>query len=234
MGQLGRLNPLPLHVGGNPSPAEKVYRAMRAAVGMVSATEQAAGPEGGIEDSWRLAKARVIARTAQLDELAALQALPDRATVHLEVYEALLQVPQAETTVERQAAITAVWTANLSALIPRIRAHLEEIGLDVLNISHDQASVAHYGQHYADRTDPGAYGQRSAAMMPNYSTHWVLHVVWTGCPSGIPPADKRATVERYLNEVLPCWCDFVVLNGSGPFYFDGYLDSRLDLTPFGG
>jgi len=233
MAATGPLNPLPHHVGGHPSPTEKVYRVMRAAVGRVTKNRPAAGPVGGLEDTWRVSRARTIARVLQLQELAALQAFPNRATVHLPVYEEQLAVPREDTDEQRRRAVTAAYTAKLEAIIPTIRAKLAAIdsGIDVLTMADDYATVFQFGQALASRTTPSDWGGRVAGVMPNFSTHFVLLVQWLGAPSGIPDPEKRAQVERYLNSTLPSWCDYTIQNGAG-FYLDGYNDSRLDLTAF--
>jgi hypothetical protein len=231
MGSIGPRNPLPYHIGGAPAPTERVWRALRKAVGVASSGREAAGPVDGLEDQWRIAKARAIARVDQMAELAALQSLPNKATVHLEVYEALLSTPRAATTVERQAAVAADYTAQINALIPTLRAGLMAIDstIDVVTIDDDYAVEAQFGQYLASRTVPADYGGRLAARLPNFSTHFVLYVTWPGTWD----LTKLNQVERYLNRALPSWCDYSIDNASG-FYLDGGLDdlSLLDATSF--
>jgi hypothetical protein len=212
-----------------------VWRGLRKAIGTATDGREAAGPVDGLEDQWRTAKARVVARVNQMAEAAALQALPDRASYHLPVYESALKLAPSATDEERRAAIATAYTEKLGALIPEIRARLQTIdaGLDVRTPSSSTTTESHFGQYLADRTLPAwVYGTRIAAMMPNYATHFVLLVPWTGCPAGIPPAATRATVERYLNSALPTWCDYLIYT-SGKFYLDGFLDSHLDLSTVG-
>ena len=61
----------------------------------------------------------------------------------------------------------------------------------------------------------------------------ILTVLWDGLAAsgGIPPADKRLEVEDFLNDVLPSWFDWRIINRTG-FFLDGFADSRLDLTAF--
>jgi hypothetical protein len=224
-----------MHIGGRPSPTEKVYNALRTALGTTVDGREVAGPKGGIEDQWRIARARVIARTIQLDELAALQAIPGKATVHLPIYERLFGVTERDNDVQRQAAVAAVVTAQLSGVVRKIAARLLEIdsGIAVFLQSDDLATTAHFGWTYADRSGtPIPYGNREAADMPNLSSHYVLIVRWSGAPGGIPPTDKRREIERYLNDALPSWCTYTIQNGAG-FYCDGYNNSLLDLTALG-
>lgn len=231
MGSVGRYNPLPFHVGGDPSPTEKVWRQLRSALGRTSGDKEVAGPIGGIDDEWRLAKARIIARCLQLDELAALQAIPDKATVHLPVYEALLRVPAAETDVERQAAVAEVYTAQLQAIIPEIRAHLKAIDstLDVVTRTRAEVIYTQFGKTLAARPTDDYMTVRNHALLPNFSSDFVLVVRW---PGGVPDAVKRDQVERYLNDVLPSWVDYTIQNQAG-FFLDGFNGSLLDLTAFG-
>ena len=89
---LGWSNALPLELGGGPTDAERIYTALRRAMG-----QGGAGPEGGIEDLWRQCKARAIADAGLGLEAAVLQAFPGEATELLETWEELLGVQPAAT-----------------------------------------------------------------------------------------------------------------------------------------
>ncbi len=235
MGTIGDRNPCPTHIGGNASPAEKVWRALRKAVGTRPDGSDAAGPVDGIEDTWRLAKARAIAAALGLEETAVAQAFPMFATVALDAYERELGVPLAATEQERREAVSAAFTAGIDAVVPHIRAALQAIdsGLDVVTVSSDTSTWTQFGKTMGSRVTPEMFvdATRGSAAYPNFSQHFVLVVRWTGAPGGIPPAEKLATLERYLNTVLPSWFDYSIENGSG-FYLDGFNDSALDLTSF--
>lgn len=234
MGKLSTLNPLPLHLGRNPSQTERVWRAMRGALGTNTRGAQAAGPEAGVEDTWRRAKARVIARERQRLDLAVEQGFPQNATVHLGLLEDELNIPREATDVQRQAAVAAAYTAQLGAVIPSIREYLQatfDSGLDVVTWDSDQAIRSRQGKAFASTGDAYLAGTRESGLLSNFASEFVLAVMWTGLVAGIPDPLVLQSVRDYLNGVLPSWCDFVIFNGVG-FYLDGFNDSRLDLTAF--
>jgi len=237
MGSLNPLNPLPMHLGGDPAPAERVWRMLRKALGRtrLGRGREVAGPVGGIEDLWRQCKARAVAKVEQLVELASEQAWPDRATVHIPVYEEQLHISPVGNEEQRRQVVAARVTKQLYAVIPDLQRELQEIdpGLSVVVPPAEQATVFHHGKSYAGRPYNGSYGTRYAAYAPNYSTHFKVYVLWSGLPSGLPDEYTLDRVRRHLNEVLPSWFDFVISNGAG-FYLDGGVDgtSRLDFTSF--
>jgi hypothetical protein len=236
MAKIGTLNPLPFHLGVNPSETERVYRTMREALGRNGRGELVAGPEGGIEDTWRLSKARVIARERQRVELAFNQFFPDRATVALDELEDELAVAGQATDVARRAAVAAAFTAEIDAAIPAIREELQAIdpGLDVVAWDPDTTTNTRFGIHLAPRDQSFPFNEdpdRKSALLPNFASDFVLVVIWSGLPSGIPDEDKRRRVLDFLDNLLPSWVDWTLANGTG-FYLDGANDSYLDLTAF--
>lgn len=234
MGAIGGRNPIPTHIGGSSAPTEKVWRTLRKALGTRLDGGDVAGPVDGIEDMWRLAKARAIAKVLQLEELAVTQAFPFLATVALDLYERALGVPRAPTDQQRREAVAVAYTAGLDAVIPHVRAELQRIdpGLDVVTVNPATSIWTQFGKCFANRNSNDMFvdGRKSAAF-PNYSQHFVLVVRWSGSPGGVPDPAKRAEVERYLNTVLPSWVDYSIENGEG-FYLDGFNTSLLDLTSF--
>jgi hypothetical protein len=190
------------------------------------------GPEDSLEDGWRQAKVTGLLMAFSMGERAAMQALPQWATDHVEVYEDLLGVPQAETGAERRDAITAAWTLELGATIPALRIMLQAIdsGLDIVDIDEDWSTVFQQGKAYAPHSGTPDYGNLLATDWPNYSTHFVIKAIWTGLPNGVPEPYVRAEVERALNTTLPSWDDYTIQNAASGFYLDGFNDSYLDLT----
>jgi len=212
---IGPRNPLPMHLGGNPSPTEVVWRALRKCLGVTVGGRETAGPIGGIEDSWRLAKARAIARTLQLDELAALQAFPDRATVHLSVYEEELLVDQAATDHERRASIAAAYTAQSDGVASHIRDVLRRVStdIDIVVTPADVGTVGQFGKVLDSRPTPA--WTLAGAAWPAYSDHCVCVVSWAGSPT----TEQRNQVAELLNAMLPAWVDWVILrDDDGGFY----------------
>ncbi len=236
MGGIGWHNPLPFQVGGGETDTETIWRGLRSVVG-----EGGCGPEHGLEDSWRQVKAQAIAADAAAIERAMLQGIPGKQTDHLEVYEDLLGLARAATETERQSAVAAAITAQISADVPTLRARLQAIdpALDVENVAYANATTTHFGKAFGPRTGGPAYGSGQSSGIhatgwPNYASDFVLHVRYT-LPSGatIPPADVLAAARRMLNEALPAFVDFEIYTSTG-FYLDGGVDgtSLLDLTAF--
>ncbi len=234
----GVMNPYPFQYGDGPTPVEKNYRALRSAVGVGGA-----GPVGGLEDAWRICKARAITAAMQPVEAAVMQAFPYKMTDHLSLWEGHLGIAQADTEEERRAAVAAAILAKVSADIPTIRAELQSIdpNADVESVAYANCTIVQFGKAFGPR--PGASGPAYGSGIssgisfngwPNFSTDFILHVRYTltGSQTQIPAASRFA-LSRYLNDVLPSWVDYVIYVGTG-FYLDGGPDgtSRLDQTAF--
>lgn len=218
---LGYGSPSAFQLGGGLTHYERVYLALRRAMG-----EGGAGPLGGVEDEWRKAKAMIIARAIALEERAWWQAFPGYATEQIGIWEGLLALPPADTLAERQRAAEAAYTKQLAFDVPTIRRDLQAIdpGLDVVQMTKTLSVTTQFGIPYEapDGVPP----------FVNYSHDFVCAVIWTGLTDGIPDPATLDVVTRYL-ENLPAWIDWRIMNGVG-FYLDGFNDSRLDLTAFDG
>jgi hypothetical protein len=67
------------------------------------------------------------------------------------------------------------------------------------------------------------------SLTPNFSTAFRVHVLFTvGYMGQLNPADSLtyAQAQRYLNSVLPTWCDFQIMTALG-----FVLDNDPTLTP---
>jgi hypothetical protein len=226
MGGWGRQNPWPIQWGGGESSFEQLWQALRKALGT-----RGPGPIGGIEDAWRESKVVGLLTATTAMERAATQALPDRATDHLEVYENLLGLPPEGPAQQRRSAAASAWTSKIDATIPALRSALQAIdaGLDIVTVIQGSAAIWQMGRSYADRTS-GVGGTRNT-QFPNFSQHFIVHVIWLGLPMGLPDPAKRLRVEALLNTALPSWVDWTIFNGAG-FFLDGFNSSYLDLTAF--
>jgi hypothetical protein len=231
----GSTNPFPLKFGGGPSDWQKTHAALRTMVGPKNV-----GPEDGIEDSWRQARARGLAALASFDERAAMQAFPDNATDHLPVYEQILRLapPADASDEERRRTYLALWTRLIDATIPSLESELQAIDsrFSIVDISTyiptqnrvTQAgrTVEPYSELAADPNNPPfspSFG-RSGTQFPNYADSYRVHVQF-GVPNGTYPdavmldAMRRAT--DLLNERLPAWCAWNIFfeDGSNPGFF---------------
>jgi len=224
MGTIGPRNPLPMHIGGSPSKVDAVWRALRRCIGVTVGGRDVAGPPNGIEDSWRLAKARAIARVQQLDELAALQAFPDCATAHLAVYEEALGVDQAATDQERREAIAAAYTAQSDGVAQHVRDVIRRVStdIDVVVTPADLGTVSHFGKVLDSRTVPA--WTLAGAGYPAYSYHAVFVVSWTGTTT----VEQHNQVVDILDSMLPAWVDWVICRPDHGGFFCSHSELGLD------
>jgi hypothetical protein len=227
MGGIGRQNPLPFQVGGGTTELERIWFELRKQLG-----EKGPGPVGCLEDRWRFAKACGMAKVTTMGRRALMQFFPRWATDHLEVYESLLRVPQEDTEEGRRLAVAAAFTAQISAVVPEIRSSLQDIDSSIDVIAETESRSVHFkpGKYLKGRLGTDVwYGVNEHSAYPTFSSHFVLTVFWPGGPVLDPATLDR--VKRYLNDTLPSWFDWRIVNAVG-FYLDGYNDSRLDLTAF--
>jgi hypothetical protein len=225
MGGWGRQNPWPFQWGGGQSDFERLWMGLRAMLG-----PKGPGPIGGLEDAWRESETAGIIAVAAMAERAMLQGIPSKATDHLPVYEQLLGLFEEDTEEARRLACAVAWTTVLSCINPDLAAQLTRIdtGISIVLLDPNTTATSQFGKMYE-----WLLGAIVGSQWPNYSNDHILYLQWSGCPAGIPPQDKLAQVERLLNQVLPGWVDYVITNDTPLFYLDGFMDSRLDLTPFG-
>ncbi|MEE9395191.1 MAG: hypothetical protein V3W41_22090 [Planctomycetota bacterium] len=229
MGGIGRQNPIPFQIGGGTSELQRTWFEMRKHLG-----EGGPGPLESLEDRWRFAKACGLVKVTTMGRRALMQFFPHQATDHLTVYENLLRVPRATTDEGRRIAITAKFTAQVSAVIPEVRTALMAFdpNIDVVIQVENQSVHFHPGKMARPRDGTaGAYGVKAGSDFPAFSSHFILTVLWSGLGASPPPTDTLAAVQDYLNDVLPSWVDWRIVTNLG-FFLDGFNDSRLDLTAF--
>lgn len=202
---LGALNPCAFQCGGGPTLVEKIYRALRASLG-----RDGAGPEGGLEDTWRIAKAIAIAKALSAGERAAMQAFPNLGVEHLPIYEGILGVRDGETLAERTEAVAAAYVGVPDATDTGLEGALKKIdpSIELVIVDRDSSAISRYGYPFG-------------ADYVAYSEHFFAFVEWPAIDES-----KRATVERLLNKALPAWCDFSIYQSRG-FVLD---ESELDVT----
>lgn len=234
MGALGKNNPLPFQIGGGPSKAKRIHKAMRDCVGVGGSS-----PDGSIRDAWFFAKARGLAAGLS-DMRAANQAWPDIATDHLPVYEELLGRYPApnESDQSRRNALTVLWTSTNSAITSEIDAALDEIDSDfvVKDVLRERTIITQNGRGFQDElpADPDASGPPfnigKHTEWPNYSTEFKCYVelAKTGSTTAKILRDIEAA-KQVLRDRLPSWVDFVIFMDEG-FILD---DDQLDVGAFG-
>jgi len=220
-------NWIPFEVGGGTSRYEAAHRALREAVGSL------AGPEDGLEDAWRFLRAAAIVDAASLIELAVVQGLPNLATAHIPVYESLLRVVPGpdDDDVGRRQKIVEIWTAEIGADYPALRASIQAIdpNADLDAIPEQFTTTTRFGRMYASRPWDGSYGPNpnfTATQFPNFSTWFLVTVRYILQPGQIsPPEESKQRIADLLNTSLPSWVDWYVHTGSG-FFTDGGVDGQ--------
>jgi len=220
-----------MELGGGVSSYDAAHAVLRSLVGTL------AGPEDGLEDAWRAIKAAALVDAASSLELAVVQGLPNIATAHIPVYEAALAVSPAEGAddVQRRKAITDIWTAQIGADYPALRASIQAISAqaDLDGIPEQYSTTTRFGKQFGPRPSDGSYGPDpafNATAFPNFSTRFVVTVRWTlQPPELVPPTETVNRIADLLNASLPAWVDWNLHVGAG-FFTDGGLDGQSILN----
>lgn len=225
---IGWFNPLPAVIGSEPPTVERVYRALRATVGIGGA-----GPEDSLEDLFRQAKAYMIGLALEADERATNQFNPARATDALQYYEELLFTPLSAALGdhEKQAILAERFTAPPASNHDEVNAALALIDprFGIQHIDYTLTETTVVGRAFEDlaATEPFGGGRKST-IAPNYSTSF--HVIALLDLAGVAPSPADFAAQQrgtdYLNVALPAWVNFSTVFAVG-FFLD---KDRLDLT----
>jgi hypothetical protein len=221
---------------------ERIYRAMRSAVGKGGS---ALDEQNGIEPLWRFVRSKAIAEVAALMELGALEAFPDNASELLPYYERLLLLaldPEA-TDEERRVAVTELYTLQIASDIPSLAASLTALDerFSITATDPQQSCSTVLGRAFDDyagaepyiaATEDASPVPRHSTAFPNYSSEFTAYVVLELGDGVLPNDAERRTMakaKRLLGELLPAHNDLVMATHRG-FTLDV---SRLDLTGLG-
>jgi len=239
---IGGGNPIPEQIGGGRSLVERIYWALRSAVGQSNyAPEDVPGTT--IEGSWRWCRALALA-AMQADERAVTDMFFSRCTDTLPVFEDLLGITamSASSDEERRQAIIELVVHGSTAISSTLEDELEEIDplFSIVYAPRDCADVTENGRAFedyvpADPTNcgPAFGGGRSSTGWPNYSSDYICLVQYSVTIGAISAEQKRRIedVKAVLNRALPSWVDFRIINDpTGGFILDLSL---LDLGAFG-
>lgn len=231
MGGLGWPNPFPLEFGGSPTVNERIYRAMRSAVGIGGS---ASDDENTIDGVWRQARAAGLAAVAMSGERSLMNAFPGHATDLLPYYEDLLAiVPDDEGDLpSRRAEAEFRFTREIQSAVPQIVNDLQRIDprFSVLETPRALAIETRLGRAFEDYAGAVPFGGgRRSTRFANFSTEFILFVLFD-IGDGVDPGPvETAAVQRaidHLNDVCAGWVLFQVATADG-FILD---TSRLDLT----
>jgi hypothetical protein len=239
---IGGSNPIPEDIGGGRSLPERLYWAMRSAVGEHNyAIEEIPGTT--VEGAWRWCRALALAAMFA-DERAAHDACYDRCTDTIPVFEDILNItaPFASSDEERRQTIIDQIASGSTAISPTLEDELQEIDplFTIVYAARDYADTTENGRAFEDYdpTDsqacgPAFGGGRSSTGWPNYSSDYICLVQY-GVAAGAITAEQKRRIESakaVLNRALPGWVDFmIVADPTGGFILDL---SILDLGAFG-
>jgi len=227
---IGALNPCPFRVGGGPPPSARVYYAMRRSVGRGGSAKD----DTGLDGLWRRSRAKGLAAIWSAKERAVLQFFPHLATDGIPYYEGLTGLVRAKGECESAYRIRlwAAFVASIRSDCPHMDADLKAIDSRIEILEPGASTTTQHGRAFGPLHASLESPPMVASIVPNYSTDFVLYVLFDVGHSGPPTTSEERTIERihaYLRGVLPSWCSFVVVTEVG-FILDL---SSLDLTGFG-
>jgi hypothetical protein len=236
MGGAGGFNAFPLHFGGDPTPTEDVYRALRSNVGKGGSNPEPIGENFpvSIVELWRLCRARGIAAAASTDERAALQAFPHLATDLIPYYERLLlpDIDAGASEEERRSRVKTRWTEEAGGDTDSLTTRLQ--GLDsrfsLYAIDHAKTTTTIRGRAFEDLTASEPFnGGRKSTAFPNYSTDMRVTAVLDTGGGDLAPFDRRVMEDarQLLSSSLSAWVFFQVVVGEDGFDLD---TDPLDFT----
>lgn len=217
---------MPVDLGGDDSPVEKSYKALRSALGDGGTSED----EDSI-DALRLISMSIgLAASAAFDERAALQAFPSLAQDALPAYEDILGIVPSvdETDVQRRADASSRWVDVQSSEIPILTATLRALDarFSVLDTPWSTSRVTLMGRAFApyvpgaDPFSRGVSGERTWSDYPNFSDRDIVVAV-LDIGAGIPPGSKELSLirrgEEILADALPAWAEGSVITEVGFF-----------------
>ncbi len=189
MGGCGWANPFPLELGGGATNVERIYLALRSAVGTGGSADD---DDGTIDGVWRQARASGLAAAATTGERALVNAFPGKATDLLEYYEDLLLiVPEREGDLPgRRALAEQRFTQQVDVSVPQVTDDLQRIDprFSVLELPRAQGFETLFGRAFEDyaAAEPFGGGRRST-LFANFSTDfmvWVLFDIGSGVLPG--------------------------------------------------
>jgi hypothetical protein len=235
-------DPFALELGGAPAASDRVYGALRSAVGEGNRGEE----DASIVEAWRMAIARGIA-AAVADDRAAFQSSPLTATDALPRLEEMLRYRLAAdaTDQDRRNALLERHVRRIDPSRPALLSRVRGInpGASFITVSRDTSTETQFGRAFEDH-DPSspsadgpafnlANGQAGAkiTLVPAYSTTQLAVVNSPRLTAGtFSDDDARLThrIRRLLDEELPAWIDIRIYASCG-FALD--LD-LLDVTAF--
>jgi len=177
--------------------------------------------EDGIDGLWRAVRAQSIASLNHGDDIAALQAFPNRASALLGYYEWLFYItpPEGSTLEQRQQVVAERYTAEIEASIPDIEQQLQAIDprASVLGIDRDKSTQVQLGKAFEPQDGTPDYGEHRSTAWPNFASDYVVTVLLDLGHLVATPAELLiiGRIKRLLRTVLQGWMTFAVVTSVG-------------------
>lgn len=219
---LGPTNPLPMRVGGGPSPTWKAYQTLRQAVGKGGSAEN----DTGIDGLWRRSRAKGLAAATSSKRRALMQSWPQFATDFLPYYERRIgyfPTPD-ETETARRERVVAQWTKLPLRSWNDLQTELQAIDARFSLLVHDDTKeiVTIFGRAFDgyDLTSPAVQPPfvipGGVTQYPAFSTRQVMRVQFTLGYAGVPTYADQVLLDR-ARDVLRRWLssdtDFSITTG---------------------
>lgn len=163
-----------------------------------------------------------------------MQFFPHLATDSIPYYERLTGLVRAkgETEAAFRLRLWAAFVAAVRADVPHIDADLKAIDPRIEILEPGPTTTTQHGRGFGAHDGVVEGPAMGTSSFPNYSTDFVLYVLFDVGHAGPPTTSEDRKLERvrsYLRSVLPSWVSFVLMTDVG-FLLDL---SSLDLTGFG-
>jgi hypothetical protein len=186
----------PIEFGGAPTSLEAIHQALRSAMGNVPAAI------GGIDDLWRIARARGLDNVARLAEHAVVQGLPRFATTGIARWEELLRIPPEGYDEDRRIEIAYQLSAESRGDLPSFEEELRERVSDRLSLvpmTQDLSRTGQFGR---------AFGEAGAGVAPLKAALFAepVRITYTRAPGESEiPVTVREGVARLVEDRLSSW-----------------------------
>lgn len=224
-------NAFPREFGGGKSLEQKAYETLRDSEGIGGWDPD---EENSIDSLIRYSQALGHAAAESFIEAAARQVYPHLATDHIPVLEDILGIVQQDGDDEelRRRRVATEWVRVVSGVVQDIRAELQEIDerFDTLDVDWENEISTEIGKPFERLDGADAFdsiGGRMSTGLPNYSSEFVLRVIFDLGSGVMPNEEELAKIEQakfVIRRAIPSWMTFSLGTELG-FILD---TSRLD------